>query len=122
MKKLLIGILVVLSLGVVGCGAKEQAPNNSAKISWEQVEKEVFTGNMGHMEVIDRIEKSNFDTATKEDLKAIAYELIYVRGEVVDNKIKAEAQKLLEMREKNPDSWLYDYGVERDSKENGGNK
>ena len=115
MRKILISGLVIIALGVAGCGAAPtSAPTKAGATieqpAWEEIEG-VFTGHMGHQEVLERIDKTKFNHELKEDLRAIAYQLIYVQEMVDSKKIREEAQTMWEMRAESPDTWIYDYDM-----------
>ena len=114
MRKILISGLVIIALGVAGCGAAPtSAPTEQTQgVSWEEVEKEIFRGDLGYMETVDRINKSKFDYDTKEDIKAVVYQIMVYDERVTG--IKEEAQKMWEMRAERPDTWIYDYQVEQE--------
>ena len=114
MKKIIISVLLgVTMFTVAGCGSKEPIPAaETYNISWEQVENNIFNGTLGHMELIDKINKSNFSFEIKEDLKAIVYQIVVYDGRVTG--VKEEAQKLWGMREENPDTFIYDYQMQQE--------
>ena len=116
MKKLILTITLLTTIGAMGCGAAPSTSNGkvaekTTQAPWEQIEKEVFTGDMDHQEILNRIDNTSHDHDTKEDLKAIAYQLIYIDGITDSNNIKEEAETLWSMREEKPETWLYDYGM-----------
>ena len=118
MKKLILTITLLTTIGAMGCGAAPnptsgQAAEKTSQAPWEQIEKEVFTGHMGQQEIWDRIDKTKHDHDTKEDLRAIAYQLIYIQGMVDSSKIKEEAKTLWSMREEYPEEWLYKYDMQK---------
>ena len=119
MKKIIISVLLGVTMFTIGgCGSAPnptsgQAAEKTSQAPWEQIEQEVFTGHMGHQEILDRIDKTKHDHDTKEDLRAIAYQLIYIQGMVDSSKIKEEAKTLWSMREEYPDEWLYKYDMQK---------
>ena len=109
MKKLLIAGMMLISLGVAGCGNAAPAPTKQeANIPWEEIKKEVFTGHLGFFETMDRIDKTKYDHETKETLRAIAGEIDY-RGYVDTKTIQTEAEVLWNMKKEKPDTWLFEY-------------
>ena len=114
MKKIIISVLLGVTMFTIGgCGSKETTLTaDTYNISWEQVENNIFNGTLGHMELVDKIDKSNFSVEIKEDLKAIVYQIVVYDGRVTG--VKEEAQKLWQMRESNPDTFIYDYQMQQE--------